>query len=357
MDFLERASDTLIHSATCRPIQSLRAAMGIRTVTGWYKTAGGRIAWEESPVRSAGMQAIVCLHDAGTGGREFRPLIQRCPAECRFILIDWPGHGRSGDFSGDAAAWFTIGSCVAILDVLLRQIGVEKPILLGSGFGGAVAIRYAANYPERVMGILLCQPAGLVTAPKSGPFSQRGRRGLRNLLMRMKKAVAGAKGNSIEISAQRQALRMEALRPAMLSLRAAARDSAESSMESLCAALESLDCPTLFALSRDNHEHPLHLYMSFLDPSLAWAPKYRFTVFSGAFHPLWDEPDRFAITLTSFVQAQFPIQNHTHAWLLHAVDWPTENTNQWKCVHPDCDAERVLPAGEDANQEPVLGAA
>lgn len=330
-------------------MQSLRAAMGIGTVSGWYQTSGGRIAWQETPAGRAEAQAVVCLHDAGAGGREFRPLLRRRPAGCRFILIDWPGHGRSDDFSGDAAAWFTVDSCAAILDVLLSRIGVDKPVLLGSGFGASVAIRYAASHPERVTGTVLCLPAGVVKTPVASPFSQRGGREMKQLLHRMQKSGSGTLGSPSRLASRRQALRMEAIGPAMQPLRAAGRDSVDSVKELLRQALDSLAFPALFALSRDSHEHPLQRYMEFLDPSLALAPKYRFTVFSGAFHPIWDEPDRFAVTLSSFVQAHLPVENHTHAWILHAVDWPAENNNLWKCVHPDCRAECTLTAGQDAN--------
>ena len=90
-------------------------------------------------------------------------------------------------------------------------------------------------------------------------------------------------------------------------------------------------------------------YLALLDPSLAWATQHQFTVFAGAFNPIWEEPDRFAVALASFIQARLPVEMHTHAWTLFEVDWPTKDNNLWKCVHADCVAERVLPTGRDAN--------
>jgi hypothetical protein len=119
----------------------------------------------------------------------------------------------------------------------------------------------------------------------------------------------------------------------------------------LIRSLAQLSCPALFALSHASREYPLRKYLALLEPSLAWEPRHQFTVFAGAFHPLWDEPERFA--LSSFVQAQRPVERHTHAWMNYAIDWPTKDNNLWKCVHPDCVAERVLAAGQNANQEPV----
>jgi hypothetical protein len=171
----------------------------------------------------------------------------------------------------------------------------------------------------------------------------------------MKKAAPGKTRSDTEIGARWQALRMEALRPAMQSMRAGAQISAQNAGPGFRAALDSLSCPALFALSHASREYPLRRYLALLDPSLAWAPQHQFTVFAGAFHPLWDEPERFALTLTSFVQAQLPVEKHTHAWMLNAVDWPTTGTNLWKCVHLDCAAERMLAAGLNANEAPRPG--
>jgi len=356
---LETISTTVSNSAAEQRGKRLCAAMGVRSSSarpranpGWRLVEGCRIAWEATPSGANDAQPVVCLHSAGAGSREFRPLLDRRPSGSRLILLDWPGHGRSDSLatsSRDPAPLFSVDFCASLLHNLLRQLGIEKPILLGSGFGAAVAIRYAAESPGSVQGLVLCQPAGLVPPSSAGPYSQRGKRGVRRLLRRMQRFVPGKPGRGSQFAAHRQALRMEALRPTMLAIRAAAAESLEQSAPSLRTALESLSCPTLFALSHDNREYPLRRYMALLDPSLAWATQHQFTVFAGAFHPLWDEPDRFSQALTSFVQAQLPVGRHTHAWLLHAVDSPTDGNNLWKCVHPDCSAERILPAGINAN--------
>ena len=324
--------------------------MGVRSLSGWCEVEGCRIAWEESSTADKDAQVVLCLHAAGAGSREFRPLVQRCPYGTRLILVDWPSHGRSEVLSGEDTAKLTVESCATIVGALLNQLGIERPILLGSGFGAAVALRYAADHPEWISGLVLCLPAGLIPVSGTEPFSQRGRRGVQRLLRRMKKFASGKSGKGPEIAARRQALRMEVLRPAMQSLRAVASDSAERSAPSLRKALDSLSCPALFTLSHASREYPLRRYLALLDPSLAWAPQHQFTVFAGAFHPLWDEPERFTLALTSFVQAQLPVEKHSHAWLLSAVDWPTKGNNLWKCVHPDCVAERVLATGLNANQ-------
>jgi len=326
---------------------------------GWCAVDGCHIAWDEVPGGDKSMQAIVCLHSAGSGSREFWPLFDRRPPGSRLILIDWPGHGRSGDLPLDATGTrppLTVEFCARVVEKLLNQLrdrlGSSRPVLLGSGFGAAVAIRFASDHPESVLGLVLSQPAGLVAAGKASPFSQRGRRGVHRLLQRMRRIAHDTPALSDELPARRQALRMEALRTAMQPIRRETRESLERAAPSLRQAIESLTCPTLFALSRDSREYLLRSYMKLLDPSLAWATHHQFAVLPGTFNPIWDEPERFSIALASFIQAQVPIEKHTHAWLLSAVDFPTRGSNQWKCVHPDCDAERLLPEGLDANRGP-----
>ena len=337
----------------------LRAAMGVRTAaqsrgkskTGWCVVDGRRIAWEQFPTSARPGQLLVCLHDAGSGSREFRPLVERPPAGARLLFFDWPAHGRSGDLNGESPAngvKLTVEYGAAILQSVLQQLGIEKPMLLGSGFGAAVAMRFALDHPDRPLGLILSQPAGLLPAASQNPFLQTGKHALRRLLRDLKQ-FAPAPAAPAYSAAKRQVLRLAALRAAMLEARSEARSSLQHASSGLKAALGSIACPTLFALSRNHREYPLKRFLDLLDPSLAWAPQHKFTVFAGAFHPLWDEPERFTQAVTGFLQTQLPLEAHTHAWLISAVDYPTRNMNTWKCVHPDCGAERVLPVGRNAN--------
>jgi pimeloyl-ACP methyl ester carboxylesterase len=337
--------------------KSLRAATGVRSAaqargsskTGSCTVDGCRIAWEQASTPARSRQSVVCLHAAGSGSREFRPLLDRLPTGANLICFDWPGHGRSEQPPGETQ--LTVETAAAILQNFLQQLGIENPILLGNDFGAAVAIRFAADNPGSVAGLILSQPGGLVAPSEASPFSQSGKRGIHRLLQRaVQFAPASTLAGPAAAAAKRQILRLAALRTAMLPARAAAKSSLDRSSASLRTALGTLACPALFALSRNNREYSLRKYLALLDPSLAWAPQHQFTVFAGAFQPLWDEPERFAQAVTGFVQAQVPLESHTHAWLISAVDYPTRNMNTWKCVHPECGQERVLPVGRNANE-------
>lgn len=244
----------------------LRSVLGVHSPQGFCVASGSSIAWRQVPsavgsgVGSGIAQSIVCIHDAGSGSREFYPLLDRIFIGSQFLLLDWPGHGRSAESLEQAE--FSIEQCSSWLTELLDQLGIARPILLGSGFGAAVAIHLASGHPTQVAGLVLCQPAGLVSA-------------------------AGGIDKATRTSGpgRRQALRVEFVRPALRGYCDEALTSLRQSEATLRTALTSLSCPVLFALSCKSSVYPLRSYLDLLDPLLKSAPQYRLTVFSGDFNP------------------------------------------------------------------------
>jgi pimeloyl-ACP methyl ester carboxylesterase len=338
---------------TDQRVQHLRAAMGVRATAASCDTNGYRVAWEEAGDTQG--QAVICLHDAGSGGREFRPLLRQRLAGIRLIVLDWPCHGRSGEAHDEFSLEFSLEQCASVLLAFVNQLGIARPILLGHGFGAAVAIRFAVEHPARVRGLVLSQPAGLF-APIWKPLGIWG-----SWMLRAKTWLWGKPMTPSERQEWRRFVfnraAVHADRNALDWMGRVSADLKQAQPE-LRSALASLPCPILFAFSRESHNYPLKAYLALLDPLLKTAPQHRFTVFTGAYHPVWDEPERFAQALSGFVQALLPLDQHHHAWLLTAVDWPTRAMNLWKCVHPECDAEQVLPEGQNANdstsQSPAL---
>ncbi len=354
-----------------------RAQVGVSLSANICEVYGYRLAWQEAfckpspihPVASSPgpskattpqLVPILALHDAGSGSREFHPLLSRAPAGSRLICLDWPGHGRSQSASAalqDAPC--TLDHSISTLRAFLQELQLDRPILLASGFSAAVALRYAASFPNSVRGLVLCQPAGLFPG-NSSEAQTASRRGLSPAALVRRIPGLSPTGPRVERAdpsfkispATRQKLRLYSVRSQMQPVLAQAEQSLRQAQPQLHSLLPTLSCPILFALSRDNRQFPLRRYLSLLDPLLAAAPQHRFTVFSGSFHPVWDEPDRFAQALTGFFQSQLPLALHQHAWLLTAVDWPTRDLNLWKCVHPECPAEHICQTGENPNQRP-----
>ncbi len=331
------------------PASSLRsprfdAGEGIRTPTGWCEVDGARVGWRCAGLIDPEMQPIVCLNDIGGESQEYDHLLARCPVGSQLILVDWSRQCFPVETSipaSETGSQFSLERSTSLLQGVLNQLALRRPILLSCGIGAVVAIRYAAEHSARIAGLVLCQPAGLVKRSDDKVLSR---------LQRLATEVFGELPLGRHAKASRiQALRQTAARRAMAQTVDALEADLYRSQTELRAMLAGLSCPILFALSRQSHQQPLGSYLKLLDALLASAPQHRFTVFSGSFNPIWDEPERFAQALTGFVQALLPFEKHHHAWILTAVDWPTGNSNLWKCVHPSCPDEKILPSGQNAN--------
>jgi len=68
------------------------------------------------------------------------------------VLYDLRGHGKSER----PADGYGVADMVADLDALLRELGIErKVVLVGNSFGGLLALVFAIAFPERVAGVVL----------------------------------------------------------------------------------------------------------------------------------------------------------------------------------------------------------
>lgn len=73
--------------------------------------------------------------------------------ECSVVLYDLRGHGRSER----PATGYTVEEMVADLHALLDALGLgDRPVeLVGTSFGGLLALAFAIEHPERVRGVAL----------------------------------------------------------------------------------------------------------------------------------------------------------------------------------------------------------
>jgi pimeloyl-ACP methyl ester carboxylesterase len=84
---------------------------------------------------------VVLIHGASGNTRDFTfDLAQRLAARYRVIAFDRPGLGWSDD-AGDAG--ISPQGQAEILREAARQLGVERPVILGHSYGGAVAMAWA----------------------------------------------------------------------------------------------------------------------------------------------------------------------------------------------------------------------
>jgi pimeloyl-ACP methyl ester carboxylesterase len=133
--------------------------------------AGPRLAYSQS---GCGPD-VVLVHGALVDRREMLLSLAPMLAErFRVTAFDRPGHGRSEVAGVTGSPW----DQAAQLHAGCRALGLERPVLVGHSFGGAVALAYAQQFPDDLSGVLalapICFPElrleHLIFGPRAGPF-------------------------------------------------------------------------------------------------------------------------------------------------------------------------------------------
>jgi pimeloyl-ACP methyl ester carboxylesterase len=115
----------------------------------------------------------VVLHGGGPGchsAADFAGVLARLP-ERRWLLVDLPGYGSSGP-PADLGPVFSAHARVLL--GLLGLLGLDRVDVLAQSLGGSVALKLAADHPERVRRIVLVgsqpvpAPAGTTSDPGLG---------------------------------------------------------------------------------------------------------------------------------------------------------------------------------------------
>ena len=82
----------------------------------------------------------------------------------QLLFYDQRGHGRSDKSSPDR---WQLDVWADDLAGLLDALGVEAPVVFGSGFGALVATRFAGRYPGRLAKLILSRPVARFDAVRS----------------------------------------------------------------------------------------------------------------------------------------------------------------------------------------------
>jgi pimeloyl-ACP methyl ester carboxylesterase len=106
-------------------------------------------------IRGAG-RPVVLIHGNPGSCQDWAQLYTPISARYQVIAFDRPGHGHSDrpnhrDITVDVQA--------QMLHTSLRELQVERPILVGHSWGGALALAYALEFPDDLSGLVLLAPA------------------------------------------------------------------------------------------------------------------------------------------------------------------------------------------------------
>jgi len=103
---------------------------------------------------------LVLIHGASGNLRDWTfDFADRLSDRYRVIMLDRPGLGWTGRLPGTAGAWNTANESpaeqAAVLQKAARSLGVQRPIVLGHSFGGAVAMAWALSEPEETAAVVM----------------------------------------------------------------------------------------------------------------------------------------------------------------------------------------------------------
>jgi pimeloyl-ACP methyl ester carboxylesterase len=97
---------------------------------------------------------ILLIHGLGGQLRNFSyALLERLAPTHRVILVDRPGAGHSPRMRG-----YGIAEHAALVARFIAEVGLDRPIVVGHSFGGAVALALALDHPHAVTRLALVAP-------------------------------------------------------------------------------------------------------------------------------------------------------------------------------------------------------
>ena len=128
----------------------------------WVRTARGRMHLFDA-LGQGSLPTAVALHGLSSSATPLSPVLTRLrPHFRRIIAPDAPAHGFS-EVPHDLDPEILYEGIAELLDAELD----EPAIFFGNSMGGAVALRYAVERPEKVAALVVCSPAGARTDPAS----------------------------------------------------------------------------------------------------------------------------------------------------------------------------------------------
>ncbi|RAK56685.1 alpha/beta fold hydrolase [Phenylobacterium deserti] len=122
----------------------------------------------------AGADVVLIHGSLMTRADLFMGLADSLVPEFRVTAFDRPGQGESGREGPTGTPWRQ----AAALHAAAQSLGLQRPVLVGHSFGGAVALAWAMQFPEDLRGVVALAPIAfpevrlehLLFAPRSTPI-------------------------------------------------------------------------------------------------------------------------------------------------------------------------------------------
>lgn len=112
---------------------------------------GARVAYAET----GSGESVVLLHASASSSAQWQSLTEALQARCRVLAPDLYGYGETDPWPGYGP--FALADEAALAEAVLPP-GREPIHLVGHSYGGAVALRFAVQYPGRLRSLVLIEP-------------------------------------------------------------------------------------------------------------------------------------------------------------------------------------------------------
>lgn len=100
---------------------------------------------------------LVLLHGSNASLHTWQPWVARLGDRYRIISFDFPAHGLTGPAPDGQ---YTQAAYARVVDAVVHTLGLTRFVLAGNSMGGGVAARYAADHPDRIVGLILVDASG-----------------------------------------------------------------------------------------------------------------------------------------------------------------------------------------------------
>lgn len=236
---------------------------------------------------------VLLLHGLSDSWHSFELVLPHLPESIRAFALSQRGHGDSSrpegnyrlhDFSADVAAF-------------MDALHLQKAVVVGHSMGSAIAQRFALDYPERTLGLVLV--ASFLSLPNS-----QAPRELWPVVSTMEDPVDPGFVREFQESTLAQPVPQSFFETVMEeSLKLPARVWKEvvagSMQDEFSEELNRINSSTLLVWGDQDDMVP----RSDQDVQAAAIADSRLVVYNGAGHGVqWEEPERFASDLVSFIQ-------------------------------------------------------
>ena len=107
---------------------------------------------------------VIFLHAFGGDSSQWASQLSHLRHHRRALAIDLRGHGKS---AAPRDANYSVDAMARDLEAVVDKLEIPRFVLVGHSMGGAIAIKYAGRYPNRVAGLVMVGAPGKVPEEQS----------------------------------------------------------------------------------------------------------------------------------------------------------------------------------------------